>query len=256
MQITGLKKLIWSIADRVEKNIKETYQDTFHSYGDYIDMGADGTPTQWIDRYVEDIVLEMVADTKINILSEERGYIEKGGEYTLVLDPIDGTRNAVHNIPFYALSIALGKKRIGDVCYGLVRNIPTGDTYSAEKGKGAWRNKEKIKVTQDSSNQIISPVLGPSGTPKTYSFVPHYNIRSMGSAALEMCLVASGSTLAYINGKELLRSIDIAAATLIVREAGGEVYNAQGEILDMPLTLKERTSVLAVSSSKLRRILL
>ena len=78
----------------------------------------------------------------------------------------------------------------------------------------------------------------------------------MGSAALEMCLVASGSTLAYINGKELLRSIDIAAATLIIREAGGEVYNAQGEILNMPLTLKERTSVLAVSSPKLRRILL
>ena len=90
MQITGLKKLIWSIADRVEKTIKETHHDTFHSYGDYIAMGADGTPTQWIDRYVEDIVLEMVADTKINILSEEKGYIEKGGEYTLVLDPIDG----------------------------------------------------------------------------------------------------------------------------------------------------------------------
>ena len=256
MQITGLKKLTWDIADRVEKTIKETYKDTFHSYGDHICMGADGTPTQWIDKYAEDIVLEMVADTKVNILSEERGYINKGGKHTLVLDPIDGTRNAVHNIPFYAISIAVGKKKIGDVHYGLVRNIPTGDTYSAEKGKGACLNNEKIRVTHDSSNQIISPVLGPSGTPKTYSLVHHYNIRSMGSAALEMCLVASGSTLAYLNGKELLRSIDIAAATLIVREAGGEVYNARGEKLDMPLTLKERTSILAVSSPALRSILL
>jgi len=256
MQITGLIKLIWDIADRVEKTIKETYTHTFHSYGDQVAMGADGTPTQWIDRYAEDIVLEMIDDTKINILSEERGYIEKGGDYTLVLDPIDGTRNAVHHIPFYAISIALGKKKLGDVHYGLVRNIPTGDTYSAEKGKGAFLNLKKISVTTDSSNTIISPVLGPSGTPKTYSLVPHYNIRSMGSAALEMCLVASGSTLAYINGQELLRSIDIAAATLIVREAGGEVYNSQGEKLDMPLTLKERTSVLAVSSPTMRRMLL
>lgn len=219
-------------------------------------MGADGTPTQWIDRYAEDIVLEMVADTKINILSEERGYIEKGGEYTLVLDPIDGTRNAVHHIPFYAISMALGKNKLGDVKYGLVRNIPTGDTYSAEKGKGAWLNREKIGVTTDPSNTIISPVLGPSGTSQTNSLVHQYNIRSMGSAALEMCLVASGSTLAYINVKELLRSIDIAAAALIVREAGGEVYNAQGEKLNMPLTLNKRTSVLAVSSPELRRMLL
>jgi fructose-1,6-bisphosphatase/inositol monophosphatase family enzyme len=256
MQITGLKKLIWDIADRVEKVIKETYSNTFHSYGDHVAMGADGTPTQWIDRYAEDIVLEMLADTKINILSEESGYIEKGGDYTLVLDPIDGTRNAVHHIPFYAISIALGKNKLGDVHYGLVRNIPTGDTYSAEKGKGAWLNMEKICVTTDFSNNIISPVLGPSGTPKTYSLVHKYNIRSMGSAALEMCLVANGSTLAYLNGKELLRSIDIAAATLIVREAGGEVYNARGEKLDMPLTLKERASVLAVSSPELRSILL
>ena len=91
-------------------------------------MGADGTPTQWIDRYAEDIVLDTVADTKINILSEERGYIDNGGDYTLILDPIDGTRNAIHNIPFYAISLAIGKEKLGDVQYGLVRNIPTGDT--------------------------------------------------------------------------------------------------------------------------------
>jgi fructose-1,6-bisphosphatase/inositol monophosphatase family enzyme len=219
-------------------------------------MGADGTPTQWIDRYAEDIVLDMVADTKINILSEERGYIDKGGEYTLVLDPIDGTRNAIHNIPFFAISLAIGKEKLGDVRYGLVRNIPTGDTYSAEKGKGAYLNDTKIQVTQDLLNPIISPVLGPSGNIKNYSFLQNYNIRSMGSAALEMCLVASGSILAYLNGNELLRSIDIAAATLIVREAKGEVYNAQWEKLDMPLTLKKRTSVLAVSSPTLKGKLL
>jgi fructose-1,6-bisphosphatase/inositol monophosphatase family enzyme len=256
MQIGALKKLSLEIADTVEKAIKKKQRENFQEFGKYVCDGADGTPTQWIDKYAEDVILDMVGDKRINILSEELGWMDKGGDFTLVLDPIDGTRNAVYNIPFYALSIAIGKKKLGDVQYGLVRNIPTGDTYSAEIGKGAFLNGVKITVCPDFSNQIISPVLGPSGDPKTWSLIQQYNIRSMGSAALEMCLVANGSVLAYLMGKESLRSTDIAAATLIVREAGGEVYNAVGEVLDMSLTLKERTSVLAVSSPKLREVLL
>lgn len=249
-----LKNIALQIADAVERKIKKERKNS-KKLGEKLYMGADGTPTQYIDKIAEDIVLEII-DGKAHILSEEAGFIEGKDEHVFIVDPIDGTRNAIHGIPFYCVSIAIGKKRLKDVKYALVRNIPTGDTFTAEKGKGAFLNGKRIYVDSAISDPMFSLVLGESGNKKTWGCVHMKSIRSLGAAALEMCLVASGAIHAYFMAKESLRVTDFAAGALIVREAGGEVYDASGEILDVELNLEERSSVLAVASPKVMEVLL
>ena len=78
-------------------------------------------------------------------------------------------------------------------------------------------------------------------------------VRSMGSSSLEMCMVAIGALDFFVIGKEFIRVVDIAASTLILREAGGIVKNIFGEELDMPFNLDERSSVVAACNEDLIR---
>ena len=248
------KNMALKIADAIEERIKKEGRN-IKKFGEELYIGADGTPTQYIDKIAEDVMFEIV-DGKACVLSEEAGFVEGDSDYLFIVDPIDGTRNASHGIPFYCVSIAIGKKRLKDVKYALVRNIPTGDTFTAEKGKGAFLNGKRICVDSAISDPMFSLVLGESGNKKTWGCVHMKSIRSLGAAALEMCLVASGAIHAYFMAKESLRVTDFAAGALIVREAGGEVYDASGEILDVELNLEERSSILAVASPKVMEVLL
>lgn len=240
------------VADEIEKRVK---RENPAKFGKEICIGADGTPTQYIDKIAEDVAIEIIGEDA-NILSEEAGFIDNKKEYTFVIDPIDGTRNATHGIPFYGISIAIGKKSVEDVVYGIVKNIPTGDIYEGYKGKGAFLNGDRIEVNRDFSDPVFCLVLGESGNEKTWKLVNINSIRALGAAALEMCLVASGAIHAYFMGKESLRVTDFAASCLIVREAGGEVYNANGEVLNVPFNLDVRSSVIAVASPHLMEVLL
>jgi fructose-1,6-bisphosphatase/inositol monophosphatase family enzyme len=246
-----IRSVCMRIAEEIEKSVSEERKKNPELLAQEVKMGADGTPTQQIDKIAEDVALE-ISGGKMNILSEEAGFIDYGQEYTMVIDPVDGTRNAVHGIPFYCTSIAVGKENLNGVEYALVRNLLTGDTYTAEKGKGAFMNGRKIKVEKKSYEPIFSLALGKSGNNRMFNLlnINRLNIRSLGAAALEMCLVASGSIHAYIQGNDYLRVTDFAASTLIVREAGGEVFDVRGNLLNTPLDLKERSSVIAVSSEE------
>lgn len=255
MSETGiLQAMARNVVDAIEQRVKEEYATNFSGFSSEICMGADGTMTQHIDMVAEQVALDIVGDAT-NVLSEEAGYIDNGREYTFVIDPIDGTRNAVNGIPFYCTSIALGTERLGDITFGLVRNIPSGDTYWAEKGVGAYLNGNRTQVSPHMKNPIYILALGDSGNSNTYRMIKKHNIRALGAAALEMSLIGSGAADIYFQGNEYLRVTDIAASTLVVREAGGEVYNAHGHVLDMGLNLTERSSVLAVASDDLLDVL-
>jgi fructose-1,6-bisphosphatase/inositol monophosphatase family enzyme len=170
---------------------------------------------------------------------------------------VDGTRNAYRGIPFYSVSLAIGTSKISYIEYGIVKNIPTGDVFTAEKHHGAFLNKTPIQVCELPSPEMMSSIsLGKSHTGKAVALAKKGNVRSFGSASLEMCLVASGALDYYFVGKEILRVIDIAASTLIVREAGGVVKTVSGDHLDMSLSLEERTSVVASCSEPFIRTLL
>ena len=249
-----IKLLANKTVESIYRKIKKAASNDFNKFGSTVGLGADGTVTKFIDKIAEDVALRLIKKSKlkVNILSEEAGFVDNGGEYTFVLDPIDGTRNAYRGIPFYSVSLAVGKTSLSDVEYGLVKNIPTGDTYIAVKDQGAYLNKSRFAVPEVPDKEILSSLtLGVNYDKKTLSLAKKDKVRSLGSASLEMCMVATGALDYYVVGKEYIRVIDIAASTLIVREAGGVVTNILGETLDMDFNLEDRSSVVAACNMDL-----
>lgn len=248
-----MKGLIKRIAENVEKAVRENIGNA--DIGRIVKNGADGTPTKMIDEIAENVALATVKDSgeKVNILSEEVGFIDNGGKKTIILDPVDGTFNAVRSIPFYAVSIAVGTKKLSDVEYGIVKNLVNGDVFESEKGRGAFLNGKKISTKNfDEKNPTFSVYLGRKASAKSYEIARSARrVRSMGCASLDLCMVANGSTDMYYQVGNPIRITDIAAGVLILREAGGEVYDENKKILDMKLNLKERKNFVAVGDKKI-----
>jgi fructose-1,6-bisphosphatase/inositol monophosphatase family enzyme len=254
-----IKLLARQTVDKIYHKIKRAYKTDFHKFGTNIGIGADGTPTKYIDDIAEKIALSLIKKSKnpVNILSEEAGFLDFGGKYTFVLDPIDGTRNAYRGIPFFGVCLGVGKKYLKDVEYGVVRNIPTGDLFIAEKNNGAFLNNQRFAIPEMPSNDVLASItLGANADNLTIDLAKKGKVRSFGSASLEMCLVAVGALDYYIVSKEYLRITDIAASTLVIREAGGVVTNIFGENLNMKLSLDERTSIIACCNNELLKRLI
>ncbi|MBN1280910.1 MAG: hypothetical protein JXA00_04600 [Candidatus Thermoplasmatota archaeon] len=255
----SIKQLAHQLVEKISRAVRKESKQNFYKLGKTVGLGADGTPTSYIDQIAEDVALKLLQKAKapVNLLSEEIGFVDFHGDYVFVLDPVDGTRNASRGIPFYSVSLAVGTSHIHDVTYGIVKNIPTGDVFSAEKHHGAFFNTTPIRVCDVPSTHIVSSIaLGKNYTTTAGALSKKHNVRSFGAASLEMCMVALGGLDYYYVGRDVMRVVDIAASTLIVREAGGVVKNRRGEDLDMPFSLTEHTSVLAACSEHLATQLL
>ncbi|MBR7006774.1 MAG: sugar kinase, partial [Candidatus Methanomethylophilaceae archaeon] len=133
------------IADAVQEAISKIPDS---ERGAKVCMGADGTPTSQIDKVAENAAMMYIQRNSIpvNILSEEIGFVDNGAEETLVMDPIDGTSNAIAAVPYYTVSLAVGRSSLSDLYLGYLRNLATGDVICAEKGKGAYKNGRRISV--------------------------------------------------------------------------------------------------------------
>ncbi len=217
---------------------------------DVVGKGSDGLGTLAIDRVVERALLDFIAerDVHVNVLSEEAGYIDRQSHTTLVVDPIDGTYNASHAIPFYALCLAVGDRAFSDVRQALVLNLVTGDEYQAVAGGGATLNGRTIKTrpySDEGSLYCLYSGSTASGRAHRLTTIPR-RVRSLGSAALEICLVAQGSADLFFQDGAALRITDLAAPGLVLREAGGELYTSECVLLEMSLSLEDRSEVLAV----------
>ena len=123
-------------------------------------------------------------------MSEESG-VSGSGDYTVVVDPIDGSTNCDHGVPFFATSLAVlhGEELVA----GLVMNHATGAIYEAEEGAGATRDGEGIGPS--GQTDIAQSIVGFSGLPSRHLGWAQY--RSLGAASLEICLVADGSLDAF-----------------------------------------------------------
>ena len=193
------------------------------------------------DVAVETYLIEQIENTypEHAICAEESG-THAGGEYRWVIDPIDGTTSFVHGHPFYSVSIAL--QQGNDTILAAVFAPVLGELYMAEKGKGATRNDQPIAV---SDRTALSDCLMTTGFACLRSNLKRNNLalieriapklrglRILGSAAVDLCYVASGRT---DGGWELnLNIYDIAAGALIVQEAGGTVTDFSGNTTNLP----------------------
>ncbi|MBR4858380.1 MAG: inositol monophosphatase [Clostridia bacterium] len=154
-----------------------------------------------------------------------------------IIDPIDGTTNFMQDFRCSCISVALCKEN--NVMAGVVYNPYTDEVFSAEKGKGAYLNGEKISV----SDRLLSDGLAlfgtspyhPENTDETFALLRKVfdfsrDIRRSGSAAYDICTVACGRCEVFFE-KEL-QPWDIAAGTLILKEAGGTALNYKGKEID------------------------
>lgn len=241
-----------SIADAMEEAISLISCSTVK--GEKVCMGADGTPTSRIDKVAENAALMHIQREGIplNILSEEIGFVDNGGEEVLVMDPIDGTSNAIAGVPYYTISLAVGRDNTSNTRLAYMRNPATGDVYTAERGKGAFKNGCPIHVREPVMDDLFMMIyIGKGCHQDSFDLVRRVrSCRSFGCASLEMAIVAEGeadgSYLHTISDARSIRVVDIAASTLILREAGGEVYNLDGSLFDMLYDLEHRSNFLAV----------
>ncbi|XP_045417758.1 inositol monophosphatase 1-like isoform X2 [Lemur catta] len=168
---------------------------------------------------------------------------------TWIIDPIDGTTNFVHGFPFVAVSIGfvINKK----IEFGVVYSCLEDKMYSARKGKGAFCNGQKLQVSQqeDITKSLLITELGSSRTPEIVRTIlsnmeklfciPIHGIRGVGTAATNMCLVATGGADAYYEMG--IHCWDIAGAAIIVSEAGGVLMDVTERNMKVTSEFLQRT---------------
>jgi myo-inositol-1(or 4)-monophosphatase len=172
-----------------------------------------------------------------SFLMEERGEI-KGDDPThrWIVDPLDGTTNFLHSIPIFSISIAL--EREGELVAGLIYNPATDETFTAEKGKGAFindRRRLRVAARSELAASVICTGVPHAGRPGHDLFLKELRaimaasagIRRTGSAALDLAWTAAGRFDGF--WERDLRPWDIAAGMVILREAGGYMSDANGK---------------------------
>ena len=176
---------------------------------------------------------------------EEFGEKLNSSEYEWLIDPIDGTINFAARIPLYGTSVALRKNK--ETIFGVIFDWGAKDIYHAIKGKGSFKNKEKLQVSnRENLNECIV----------SYCLTSHYEqkhidevlsivnklalkvrgLRLIVCATTELAWLASGKTDAMLNVKPSI-GLSSCAGQLIVAEAGGKITNLQGKVRDEKDTL-------------------
>ncbi|KAM9701262.1 LOW QUALITY PROTEIN: inositol monophosphatase 1-like [Menidia menidia] len=175
---------------------------------------------------------ESVAAGEPCVLSEEP---------TWIIDPIDGTTNFVHSFPFVAVSIGFSVHR--QVQFGVVYSCLEDKMFTARLGGGAFCNGEPLQVSPETDLQrsLVATEFGSSRDPETLDQIfsslrnvlslPVHGVRGAGTAAINMCLVASGCVQAYYEIG--IHVWDVAAGSLIVSEAGGVLMDVDGGDVDL-----------------------
>jgi myo-inositol-1(or 4)-monophosphatase len=225
----------------------------------YEGVGEGGDRTLVIDRECEDVVfaeLEKLAEEGASFLavSEERGEVEfgGGGENRVVIDPIDGSLNARRTIPSFAVSIAVSAgPSMADVEFGFVHDFGADEEFMARRGEGATLDGEPARVSPVAERL---EVVGIESAEPEWSLPAlealagkAFRLRVVGAIAISAAYVAAGRFDAMLSLRSC-RSVDAAAAQLIVREAGGDVAFGAGELAEAQLDLESRYPMAAANS--------
>lgn len=200
----------------------------------------------YVDKEAENLLVKGLSELIPNcgFITEEDTIDQKGKEFTWIIDPLDGTTNFLNQVPHFAVSVALQKNNV--TILGVVKEVNSGEEWTAIKNKGAFLNAKKIEVNQKPFHEILVATGFPYSNDHNYeayfNILKHWltqtrGVRRFGSAALDLCYVACGRYGAYYEAT--LNAWDVAAGALIVEEAGGKVsdfsnannYLFGGEIL-------------------------
>jgi myo-inositol-1(or 4)-monophosphatase len=238
------------------KKLKEPQPD--------LGKGAGGDPMKLIDLVAEKAIVEVLLMHALSftLISEESG-IKKFGEkceYCYVtVDPIDGTTNLIRGLPFYCTSIAVSSiPTLSQIRAGMVSDLFHGTTFTATHGGGAYCAGQKILTSASLSleQSVVGLDLNTVNFNRVASEVSDLvrsagHIRHFGANALELCYVAQGLTEAFVDIRGKLRTTDVAAALLILKEAGGTISTPDGKSLDAKLDPKQTLNFVASGNAKI-----
>jgi myo-inositol-1(or 4)-monophosphatase len=219
---TETAAFIMKESERFDKRLIKT--KGLHDFVSYVDLGA--------EKILVEKLGSLIPEAGFNV--EEGTSSKKGSEFCWIIDPLDGTTNFLHKL--HPFSISIGLSEYDEVIAGVVFEAGGGEIFTAWKNGGAWLNGKRINVSQsaDLANSLIA-----TGFPyKDFSRLKDYlksfeyflrnsqGVRRMGSASIDLAYVACGRFEAFYEYG--LNPWDVAAGTILVREAGGIVSDFSG----------------------------
>jgi len=231
VMLTSILKIAIEIAKNAGAILKGHNGDRQISFKSEIDLVTDYDKRS--EAYIVSALRQAFPDHALH--GEEGTRINKGADYEWLIDPLDGTTNFAHSLPIF--SVSLGLAHHGQPVLGVVYDPSREEIFTAVKGGGAHLNGKPIRVSKTST---LNHSLLVTGFPYDARTNPDNNIkefaqftlrsqavRRLGSAALDLSYVASGRFDGF--WEKRINLWDVAAGTLIVREAGGGVTEANGE---------------------------
>lgn len=255
------------------KELRRYWAGTLACMPDSIDGDEiwDGSQTQY-DLDCQKIIYDCLSNIslQITIFSEEEASaltLGVGGDFYLLVDPLDGTHNAILGFPAYTSSVALYHE--GAYVFGWVYDISRDLVYTAALGEGAYLQSpiivkrlrtRKVDRIEDMRIAFHRPKMDRERVRIEKLIWTASKVRVYSCSSLEMCLIAAGVLDAFIDidtpGHE--RSCDIAAAELILREAGGSLFDGSGNprfsLPPSAASLSDRGTLIALSSEELIRL--
>ena len=232
--LSPLLTVMTDVAGRAGRSLNRDFRDIEH-----LQVSRKG-PSDFVskaDHKAEDIIYDrlMQARPGYGFLMEERGIVAGTDKsHRWIVDPLDGTTNFLHGMPHFAVSIAL--EREGELVAGVIYNPASDEMFHAEKGRGAWLADRRLRVADRKhfDEAVIATGMPFSGKTGHASFLKELHqvmpatagIRRMGSAALDLAWVAAGRYDGF--WERNLKSWDIAAGIVLVKEAGGFVGEIDG----------------------------
>jgi myo-inositol-1(or 4)-monophosphatase len=238
MQIAMLRSALLNVmvqaARKAARSLKRDFGEVEH-----LQVSLKG-PANFVtaaDRRAEEILHEQLSRARpgYGFLGEEGGRREGADKtHSWIVDPLDGTSNFLHGIPHFAISIAL--EREGTIVAGLIYNPANEELFTAERGKGAFLNDQRLRVAarQRLVDAVIACGLPHHGKGDLALFRTEFaavqdkvaGLRRFGAATLDLSWVAAGRLDAY--WERDISPWDMAAGLLMVREAGGYVTDLDG----------------------------
>jgi myo-inositol-1(or 4)-monophosphatase len=184
-----------------------------------------------LDVAADEVATRVLVGAGYRVVSEESG-VSGDGEVTVVVDPIDGSTNCDRGVPFFATSLAA--LRGGELVAGVVVNQATGECFCAELGAGATR--DGVAITPSAQAELRGALMCFSGHPSRR--LGWSQVRALGAAALEICLVADGSLDLFAVARESrLHPWDYLAGLCVARESGAVAgaYDGATLVTDEPV---------------------
>jgi myo-inositol-1(or 4)-monophosphatase len=242
---------------------------TLHKPQPNLGVGAGGDQMKPADLAAENAIVEtlQIHGISFTLISEESGIKEYGanpeGCYICV-DPIDGTTNLIHGLPFYCSSIAISATpMIAGVFAGAVIDLVHDEIFYAQKGRGAYRNGQPIHTskTQSLDEAVIGHDLNAYKAKLDMAIAAALienskHTRHFGANALEVSHVAAGLTDAFVDIRNKIRTTDVAAGFLIAKEAGATITDADNNPINVPLDPKQTLNFVASANKELHKQIL